>query len=313
MSRSDTDHDASPEAAHLDEVADGVFGYIQPDGSWWINSCGVIAGKDRTVVIDTCATELRTRRLIDTVREKTGSRVSTLINTHHHGDHTHGNYLLDDATIIAHEKCRELIVDHGITKYEGVFAVEEWGELRARAPELTFRDSLTLYVDDIRAEIQHVGTAAHTTNDVVVWLPEQSVLFSGDLVFNGGTPFAIMGSISGSRAAMGFLRGLEAQTIVPGHGAVCGPEHIEIVDSYFAWIQETAATAREAGLNPLEAAREADLGHFAELSDTERLVANLHRAYAELDGLPAGADLDISPAIHDMIIWNDGKPIRCLV
>ena len=67
------------------------------------------------------------------------------------------------------------------------------------------------------------------------------------------------------------------------------------------------------GSHPLQAAREADLGGFGELSDSERLVANLHRAYAEIDGLPPGGDLDIGPAIADMIAWNDGKPIRCFV
>ncbi len=65
--------------------------------------------------------------------------------------------------------------------------------------------------------------------------------------------------------------------------------------------------------HPLQAAREADLGVFGEFSDSERLVANLHRAYAEIDGLPPGCDLDIGPAIADMIAWNDGKPIRCFV
>ncbi|MGI8701243.1 MAG: MBL fold metallo-hydrolase [Nocardioidaceae bacterium] len=305
--------DISPEAAHLDEVADGVFGYVQPDGTWWINNCGVIAGTDRTVLIDTCGTERRTRHLLETVRARTGTRVSTLINTHHHGDHTHGNYLVDQAVIVGHDKCRELIVDHGITKYEGLFDVEEWGDLRARPPDLTFRDSLTLYIGDLRAELYYAGTAAHTTNDIVVWLPEHSVLFSGDLVFNGGTPFAIMGSIAGSRTAMEFLRGFGAATIIPGHGNICGPEHIEKVDGYFDFIQQTATAAHSAGLTPLQAAREADLGVFGELSDSERLVANLHRAYAEIDGLPPGGELDIRPAIADMIAWNDGQPIRCFV
>lgn len=300
----------SPDNAHLDEVADGVFAYIQPDGTWWINNCGALAGPDRTVLIDTCGTERRTRRLIDTVYDRTGHRVSTLINTHHHGDHTHGNYLLDDAVIIAHDRCRELIVEHGITHYEGVFEVEEWGDLQPRAPELTFSDAITLHVGDIRAELYYAGVAAHTTNDIVVWLPEQSVLFTGDLVFNGGMPFAVMGSIAGGRQAMSFLRRFTATTIVPGHGEVCGPEHIEVVDSYFAFVEQTAAEAHAAGLSPMQAAREAELGEFAELSDGERLVANLHRAYAEIDGLPPGGDLDLTAAIGDMITWNGG-PIRC--
>lgn len=312
MSTSNTAPDTSLDAVHLDEVADGVFAYIQPDGTWWINNCGALAGPDRTVVIDTCGTERRTRHMIDTVTGRTGTRVSTLVNTHHHGDHTHGNHLLDDALVVGHEKCRDLIVEHGITHYEGVFEVEDWGDLRPRPPELTFRDSITLHVGDVRAELHHPGVAAHTTNDVVVWLPGPKVLFAGDLLFNGGTPFAVMGSIAGSLQAMEFLRGFGAETVVPGHGEVCGPGHIDLVESYYRFVQRTATDAKAAGLAPLEAAREADLGEFAALSDTERLVANLHRAYAELDGLPPGGDMDLTAAITDMITINGG-PIRCLV
>lgn len=248
--------------------------------------------------------------MIDTVTGRTGTRVSTLINTHHHGDHTYGNYLLDDAVVVAHEACRDAIVEHGISHFEGVFDVAEWGELRLRAPELTFREAITLHVGDVRAEVQHVGTPAHTTNDVVVWLPETRVLFAGDLVFNGGTPFAVMGSVAGMLRAMEVLRGFDAVTVVPGHGEVCGPEHIDRVEAYFRFVQRTAEQARAAGLSPLAAAHETDLGEFAELTDSERIVANLHRAYAELDGLPPGGDLDYVPAITDMINYNGG-PIRC--
>lgn len=53
--------DISPAAARIEELTDGVYGYIQPDGSWWINNSGLLAAGDRTVLIDTCATEQRTR------------------------------------------------------------------------------------------------------------------------------------------------------------------------------------------------------------------------------------------------------------
>jgi len=69
--------------------------------------------------------------------------------------------------------------------------------------------------------VKHVGTAAHTTNDVLAWFPGQSVLFCGDLVFNGGTPFLLMGSVAGCIEALEqVVAPLGARTIVPGHGPV---------------------------------------------------------------------------------------------
>ena len=74
---------------------------------------------------------------------------------------------------------------------------------------------------DIRAELHYIGTPAHTTNDIVAYLPDQKVLFAGDLVFNGGTPFVLMGSVSGSLAAAERVRSFDADVVVPGHGPVC--------------------------------------------------------------------------------------------
>ncbi|YCK33976.1 MBL fold metallo-hydrolase [Actinomadura sp. ATCC 39365] len=179
-------------------------------------------------------------------------------------------------------------------------------------PFLTYTEGVTLYSDDLRCEVRHVGPAAHTTNDSIVWIPERRVLFSGDLVFNGGTPFVLMGSVAGTIAALDTLRELGAETVVPGHGEVCGPEVYDRVEGYLRFVQETARRGHAAGMTPLEAARETDLGEWGALLDHERLVGNLHRAYAELDGRPPGAPIDVGAAVEDMIAYNGGRPLSCL-
>ena len=153
---------------------------------------------------------------------------------------------------------------------------------------------------------------AHTTNDVVVWIPERRLLFTGDLVFNGGCPFVAMGSIAGSLVAIERLREFGAETIVPGHGPVCGPEVIDDIEAYLRFVQETASAAFASGLSPLEAARQTDLGRFADWHDTERIAGNLHRAYSELRGEPLGTVLDLGPIASDMVELNGGEPVRCL-
>jgi len=300
------------------EVAERVFAYIQPDGGWWINNTGFVLGDQAELCIDSCATERRTRAFVAAVegersRRSRGTEVARmLVNTHHHGDHTNGNCLLPDATIIGHYRCREAIQATGILRPDGLWEPVEWGSLEPAPPLVTFEHRLDVFVDDLKVELHHFGTAAHTTNDVVAWIPEHRVLFSGDLLFNGGTPFVLMGSVAGSLVALDCLMELEPEVIVPGHGDVCGPEIIDVAGEYIRFLQQIAAESAPAGLTPLDAARQTDLGRFAGLTHPERLAGNLHRAWAECQGARPGDPLDIASAFADMITLNGGKPLSCL-
>jgi len=307
-------HTDAPVQFSLEEVADGVFGYIQPDGSWMINNTGFVVAADGVSAIDASSTERRTRAFRDAIGSVTRAPVRTLVNTHHHPDHTAGNGVFADATIVAHERARDEMRILGLPRNSGVWTDTDYGDLRLALPFLTFADRLTLWADDLRCELLFSGGPAHTTNDIVVWIPERSVLFSGDLLFNGGTPFLLSGSVLGAIDVLeNFLRPLGAQTIVPGHGPVGGPELIEPVLGYLRFIAGLAAEGRAAGVAPLELAMGTDLGQYAEWSDPERIVGNLHRAYADLAG-PAearGGPINFIAALTDMIAYNGGRPLTC--
>jgi len=297
--------------ARLQEISDGIYAYTQPDGSWWINNTGFLVGRRGVVSVDACSTEARTRAYLGAIASVTDRPVRTLINTHHHGDHTFGNCLFTGATIVAHERCREEMLAFGPPGQRPFWTEVDWGELELELPFLTYESQVRVYVDDLACEVRHVGTPAHTTNDSIVWVPERSLLFSGDLLFRGGTPFLLMGSVAGAISVLEKLKHLPATTIVPGHGGVAGPELIDEVLGYLRFVTSSAVAAREAGLSPLDAARELDLGPYADLLDAERIVGNLHRAYAELDGAPPGAPIDILAALTDMVTYNDGQPLTC--
>ena len=296
----------------VEEVADRVFAYVQPDGSWWINNTGFLVADDGVIAIDTCSTERRTRAFLDAVRNVSEAPLRLLVNTHHHGDHTHGNYLTHPAAIVAHERCRELILESGIVHFPGVWDDVDWGELEMAPPIVTFEEKLSVFSGDTCVELHYIGTPAHTTNDIVAWLPERRVLYAGDLVFNGGTPFIMMGSLTGALESLERLRSFDAEVIVPGHGEVCDSSALDGIEAYYRFVDDVAAEAERAGLSPLEAAREADLGEFAELTDSERLVGNLHRALAERGGAERGEPIDLVSAVGDMIQLNGGRPMRCL-
>jgi cyclase len=304
-------HEQAP-APTIEEVSDGIFAYVQLDGSWFLNNAGCIAGSRSAAVIDTVGTEARAHAWRTAVRSITDKPVATLINTHHHADHTNGNFLFEPPTsIIGHERCREEILASTAFRRSPLFPNTDFGECPPTPPTITFAEQMNVFVDDLRVELICVGPA-HTTNDIVAWIPERKLLFTGDVIFNGGTPFALFGSIAGWFEALDRIQALGPETIVPGHGAVCGPAVIEEVRAYLRFIDAAARHGFEAGTPPLDLARGLDLGPFHRLCDPERLVGNLHRAYAELRGEPRGSALPLPQMFEEMVEYNGGKPLRCL-
>ena len=96
-------------SAYLQELAPGVYAYVQPDGGWMVNNCGVITdGSGDAVLVDTTSTEKRNRALLAEVAGVAARDPKIAVNTHHHPDHTYGNgFLPATTTIIGHHLCRE--------------------------------------------------------------------------------------------------------------------------------------------------------------------------------------------------------------
>ncbi|MCD0452129.1 MBL fold metallo-hydrolase [Actinocorallia sp. API 0066] len=301
----------TPPAAYepvLREIAPGVFAYEQADGGWCLNNAGVLVSGRDVAVVDTAATERRARRLRSAIASVTGAAPRILVNTHFHGDHSFGNFVFaPDAVIVACEAARREMAVADL-HMQSLWPEVDWGDITVALPDLTYRDRATLHVGDLTAELIHLENA-HTTTDTVVWIPERSVLFAGDIVMNGVTPFCLMGSVEGSLEALARLRALGARTIVPGHGPVGGPEVLDANERYLRWLQRLAAEGKAAGLSPLELARATDLAEFGALLDSERLAANLHRAYADTGPEPRGHRLDVAAIFEEMTEFHGGRPL----
>jgi cyclase len=286
--------------AHTTAIAPGVFATVQPDGSWGLSNAGFVTDGDEVCVIDTLLTEGRTRHFREEIRRHTvRDAVTYVVNTHHHSDHTFGNFVFEEATIIGHAVCREEVLAVGLAPTLSDPFVP-WGDIRLRPPQVTFEDRLQINLGSTRIELIHVGPA-HTRDDVIVWLPHAGVLFAGDVLFNAGTPILTDGSLTGSIAALDLMESLNPAVIVPGHGELAGAAQIEGWRSYFTFLGDAAVRACNRGISPLDAARELDLGVFGGWVNPERIVLNLHRAMAEARGAAPGQKLDSAEIFADML------------
>ncbi|HEY8317197.1 MAG TPA: MBL fold metallo-hydrolase [Amnibacterium sp.] len=285
---------------HLDEVADGVFAYVQPDGGWMVNTMGLIGGPDGATSVDMTSTERRTVAYLEAAAGVAGP-IHRVVYTHAHPDHCNGASLLPDAEIVAHvTAAEELRHPHPVAPH--IFGPFDQGGVVPRIPTTTFEDSVVLQEGARRIVATHPPRPSHTRGDAYVWLPDQRVLFTGDLVFNGGTPFSISGSPSGWLTTLEELVALDPLVVVPGHGEPGALEILEPVARYLRFLIAVADDAHERHLTPLDAARSTDLGEFAGLLEPERIVGDLHGRLAELEGRVP----DFAAAWEDMREFNGG-------
>jgi cyclase len=119
-----------------------------------------------------------------------------------------------------------------------------------------------------------------------------------------------MGSIEGALRSLDWLASFDAATVVPGHGTVVdGPDLADVLaahERYYRFVADLARRGLADGVPPLAAAEGVDLGEFADWPDAERVVLNLHRAYAEAGGPP----FDLLAAFTDAMAWHGG-PLHC--
>jgi cyclase len=272
----------------LVEIADGVFAYVQAGGGLCVSNAGLIVGPESCIVIDALFAPSMTRAFRDEIRRVTEKPVRLLINTHHHVDHTLGNALFPEAAILSHANARREQERVGTTVLDVLRPripqlIAEAEDIPQRLPDLTFEGELTLRFGDRAIRLLHLGPA-HTIGDALVVLPEERLLFAGDVLFNRVTPLGIEGHIGHWLDVCDAVDALEIDTIAPGHGPVCGKAELREMRGYLASIREQARRAFDAGTEAREAARGIDLGAYASWAEPERIGLNVARLYAEFRG-----------------------------
>lgn len=288
----------------LTEIADGVFAYTQATGGFCIANAGFITGSDGGLAIDALFAPRMTEAFQKAVKKAHGGAIRRLVNTHHHVDHTLGNALFPKATIIAQRRTRDTMAANGYPR-ERLLGLAPWfkkdlkKDLRLRLPDVVFDDRLTLFAGERRLELTHVGNA-HTVGDTLVHLPEDRILFAGDVCFFYVTPLAFEGNIAGWVRVLERIEAMPGvDVIVPGHGPLGGVEQVRELRAYFEVITREAHRRFEMGLAEDAAAADISLGPWVHWGEAERIVPNIYRLYSQFRGLPEGP-IDVVRAFAGM-------------
>jgi cyclase len=290
-------------------VADGVHAWLLPDGGWGLSNAGIITSGDASLLVDTLFDLKLTGEMLTAMRPLTSAApIGTVVNTHANGDHCYGNSLVPNAEIVASAAAAKEMDETppallaGMVKaapqmepvlgrwIEAAFGPYEFEGIELRAPTATFDGALTLDVGGRAVELIEVGPA-HTQGDVIAHVPDASVVFTGDIVFHKGTPIMWAGPVENWIAACDRICALAPSVVVPGHGPVTDADGVRETRDYLAFLRDEVTKRFEAGMTYLDAARDIELGAFADLGEKGRIVVNTHNIYRDLDPSFAPTDL----------------------
>jgi glyoxylase-like metal-dependent hydrolase (beta-lactamase superfamily II) len=285
----------------LVRIGENAYTFLQPDGGWGWANAGLYVGEDEAVLVDTFFDLANTRELLESIERTVDRPVRRLVNTHHNGDHCWGNQLVEGATIVGHSKCREAMLevppafletasrtdeDTEVARYfKRAFGSFDFGGIDVTPPTVTFDDTLTLHLGPHEVRLLYFGPC-HTMGDVAVWVPDERILFCGDLLFYGSTPLVWEGSLRNWIDTVDALCELRPDVVVPGHGPPTDSDGLKAMQDYLRLVVTEGRRLKDEGLSPIDAARAIDLGPYADWKDAERIGLNLMRLWLELDDKP---------------------------
>ena len=278
---------ATTPGTEIIELETGVFARLHEG----LTNAGIIVGDDGVLVIDSLRVPSFGRDLIHDVRHITDKPIRYLVDTHSHWDHAWGNEEFPDATIIGHENCYEEMVDvewNRQWREKVTSSGDPWSEeaklVNITPPNLTFETSMRLYIGR-EVRLLFLGRA-HTGGDTHIYLPDDGILFCGDVAQDGGMPFLADSYPSEWPATDDRLVELNAPRFVSGHGPV--GEHAALVEArdfihaMVGALEAAAKEGRSAAGRRRRDGRRAGTPQYGGWRGFERLEEALPEAYARL-------------------------------
>jgi glyoxylase-like metal-dependent hydrolase (beta-lactamase superfamily II) len=167
------------------------------------------------------------------------------------------------------------------------FGAFDFEGIELRLPDRTFEHRLELDVGGRTVELIEVGPA-HTRGDVLAFVPDAATMFTGDILFIGGTPIVWAGPLSNWVAACDLILSMDVDVVVPGHGPVTDKAGVRAVRDYLAFVDREATERCHGGLDAFDAAREiaalvGEHADFGTLGEFGRITVNVETVYRSLD------------------------------
>jgi glyoxylase-like metal-dependent hydrolase (beta-lactamase superfamily II) len=299
-----------PYTTGLHRLGTETFAYLQGTCATGFSNAGLVASGDEALLVDTLYTLPQTKQMLaDVAQAVPAADIAWVVNTHHDGDHWWGNQLVGDALIVSSTAAAQTMRHAGPQTVAPFLSPDTDPRLRAilepfdfsgitpTYPTITFSGELELTVGRRTVRVIQVGPA-HTAGDVIVHVPDERVVYAGDVQAFGCHGVVHSGPIDGCIRACDTILDLGVDTVVPGHGPVGGKAEVVRVRDYLERVRDHATAAHQRGQSPLEAAREFGFAEFADLGFAERVILNIGAVYRELngDGTPGMGQL-----LHQMV------------
>ena len=276
---------------------------------------GVIIGDDSVMIVEAQATPRLANKVIEKVREVTDKPISHVVLTHYHAVRVLGASAFGAPQIIMSDKARAMVVERG---------QEDWDSEFQRFPRLfeghesipgltwpttTFSESMTVYLGNRKVEIRQVGRA-HTAGDAVIWVPDEQVMFTGDIVEYHSACYCGDGHFEDWGGTLDAVKAYNPKSIAPGRGdALVGVDMVDaaleatrdFVESTYRPAQQVAA--RGGSLKDAwDAVRDACDAKFKDYAIYEHcLPFNVSRAFDEARGIDTPR---IWTAQRDLEMWE---------
>lgn len=242
-----------------EQIAESV--YVIPDERIdLVPNLGFVVGNDAVLVVDTGMGVENAQRVLERARELAGGKPLFLTLTHFHPEHGFGAQVFrDEATIVYNESQREELnakFDEFVEMFSGFSPeiADILSDVERVEPHETYEQRHRIDLGGVVVELESVGPA-HTRGDQLVWLPDQQVLFAGDLVENRFFPILPDADAHGSDwiALLERLERMAPATVVPGHGAVGDAGLVREVREYLEWIRSLVRDGQGKEIDELKA------------------------------------------------------------
>jgi cyclase len=170
------------------------------------------------------------------------------------------------------------------------FGPFEFEGIRHTPPTRTFEGEMSVSVGSKTVGLIQVGPA-HTRGDVLVHVPGDRTVFTGDILFIDGTPIMWAGPVQNWIDACRLIVEMDVETVIPGHGPITDKRGVAAVQGYLEYVRDEARKRYDAGMDAFEAAKDIALGDYGSWGDAERIAVNVDRLYREFSGDDSAPDV----------------------